>query len=82
MCTMEKILQDHVKLDSDTITNDIRPLVEAKTSINVKSIIAEVQSRFNYTVERLPCYQVLACCPNQRLDWRDMNEQKRLPIGY
>ncbi|XP_016191768.1 uncharacterized protein LOC107632615 [Arachis ipaensis] len=32
------------------MANAIRPLVEADPSIKVKSIIAEVQSRFNYTV--------------------------------
>ncbi|XP_025640615.1 uncharacterized protein [Arachis hypogaea] len=47
---MGKISQDHAKLDSDTIANAIRPLVEADPSIKVKSVIAEVQSRFNYTV--------------------------------
>nr|XP_025703873.1 uncharacterized protein LOC112805753 [Arachis hypogaea] len=41
---------DHAKLDSDTIADAIRLLVEADPSIKVKSIIAEVQSRFNYTV--------------------------------
>ncbi|XP_057746173.1 uncharacterized protein LOC130965427 [Arachis stenosperma] len=47
---MGKISQDHDKLDSDTIAEAIRPLVEADPSIKVKSVIAEVQSRFNYTV--------------------------------
>ncbi|RYR68782.1 hypothetical protein Ahy_A03g015252 [Arachis hypogaea] len=49
-CTMGTISQDHVKLDSDTIADAIRPLVEADPSIKVKSIIAKVQFRFNYTV--------------------------------
>ncbi|RYR15176.1 hypothetical protein Ahy_B04g071902 [Arachis hypogaea] len=49
-CTMGTISQDHAKLDSDTIADAIRPLVESDPSIKVKSIIAEVQSRFNYTV--------------------------------
>ncbi|RYR47136.1 hypothetical protein Ahy_A07g033083 [Arachis hypogaea] len=40
----------HAKLDSDTIADVIRPLVEADLSIKVKSIIAKVQSRFNYIV--------------------------------
>ncbi|RYQ85294.1 hypothetical protein Ahy_B10g104815 [Arachis hypogaea] len=48
-CTMGTISQDHAKLDSDTIADAISPLVEADMSIKVKSIIAEVQSRFNYT---------------------------------
>ncbi|KAL4329955.1 hypothetical protein AHAS_Ahas13G0351800 [Arachis hypogaea] len=50
MCTIGIISQDHVKLKSDTIADVIRPLIEADTSIKVKSIIAKVQSRFNYTV--------------------------------
>ncbi|XP_072093975.1 uncharacterized protein [Arachis hypogaea] len=50
MCTMGTISQDHARLDSDTIADAIRPLVEADPSIKVKYIIAEVQGRFNYTV--------------------------------
>ncbi|XP_016199368.1 uncharacterized protein LOC107640357 [Arachis ipaensis] len=50
MCTMGVISQDHSKLDSDTVAEAIRPLVETDPSIKVKSIIAEVQSRFNYTI--------------------------------
>ncbi|RYR11136.1 hypothetical protein Ahy_B05g079621 [Arachis hypogaea] len=49
-CTMGTISQDHAKLDSDTITDAIRPLVKTNPSIKVKSVIAEVQDRFNYTV--------------------------------
>ncbi|XP_057730021.1 uncharacterized protein LOC130945308 [Arachis stenosperma] len=49
-CTMETISQDRAKLDSNTIADAIRPLVEVDLSIKVKSIIAEVKSRFNYTV--------------------------------
>nr|XP_025611844.1 uncharacterized protein LOC112705214 [Arachis hypogaea] len=44
------ISQDHAKLDSDTIADAIRPLVESDPSLKVKSVIAEVQFRFNYTV--------------------------------
>ena len=47
---MGTISQNHAKLDSDTIADAIRPLVKADPLIKVKSIIAEVQSRFNYTV--------------------------------
>ncbi|RYQ80375.1 hypothetical protein Ahy_Scaffold1g106832 isoform A [Arachis hypogaea] len=47
-CTMGTISQDHAKLDSDTIADAIRPLVEADPSIKVKSVIAEVQGKFNY----------------------------------
>ncbi|XP_072087275.1 uncharacterized protein [Arachis hypogaea] len=50
------ISQDHAKLDSDTIADAIRPLVKADPSIKVKSIIAEVQSRFNYTVNGTHLY--------------------------
>ncbi|RYR50399.1 hypothetical protein Ahy_A07g037000 [Arachis hypogaea] len=46
--TMGTISQDHVKLDSHVIAETIRLLVEADPTIKVKSIIAEVQSRFNY----------------------------------
>ncbi|RYR26472.1 hypothetical protein Ahy_B02g060715 [Arachis hypogaea] len=49
-CTVGTISQDHSKLDSDTVAEAIRPLVETNPSIKVKSIIVEVQSRFNYTV--------------------------------
>ncbi|RYR37533.1 hypothetical protein Ahy_A09g042411 [Arachis hypogaea] len=44
------ISQDHSKLDSITIAEAIKLLVEADPSIKVKSVIAEVQSKFNYTV--------------------------------
>ncbi|RYQ82131.1 hypothetical protein Ahy_B10g100727 [Arachis hypogaea] len=49
-CTIGTISQDHSKLDSDTVAEAIRPLVETDSSIKVKSVIAEVQSRFNYTI--------------------------------
>ncbi|KAL4276825.1 hypothetical protein AHAS_Ahas20G0245900 [Arachis hypogaea] len=49
-CTKATISQDHSKLDSITIAEAIKPLVEADPSLKVKSIIAEVQSKFNYTV--------------------------------
>ncbi|RYR61909.1 hypothetical protein Ahy_A04g019159 [Arachis hypogaea] len=49
-CTMGMISHDHTKLDSDTIVDAIRTLVEADSLINVKSIIAKLQSRFNYTI--------------------------------
>ncbi|RYR62638.1 hypothetical protein Ahy_A04g020343 [Arachis hypogaea] len=48
--TMGTISQDHAKFDSCTIADAIRPLVETDPSIKVKSIIAKVQFRFNYTV--------------------------------
>ncbi|RYR02761.1 hypothetical protein Ahy_B06g081584 [Arachis hypogaea] len=38
------ISQDHSKLDSNTIAEVIKPLVEADPSIKVKSVIPEVQS--------------------------------------
>ncbi|RYQ80941.1 hypothetical protein Ahy_Scaffold1g107006 isoform B [Arachis hypogaea] len=49
-CTRAIISQDHSKLDSNTITEAVKPLVEADPLIKVKSVIAEVQSKFNYTV--------------------------------
>ncbi|XP_057761012.1 uncharacterized protein LOC130981430 [Arachis stenosperma] len=49
-CTRATISQDHSKLDSNTIVEVIKLLVEADPSLKVKSVIAEVQSKFNYTV--------------------------------
>ncbi|XP_057740446.1 uncharacterized protein LOC130957614 [Arachis stenosperma] len=49
-CTRATISQDHSKLDSLTIAEAIKPLVEADPSLKVKSVIAEVQSKFNYTI--------------------------------
>ncbi|RYR07339.1 hypothetical protein Ahy_B05g074674 [Arachis hypogaea] len=49
-CTRATISQDHSKLDSITIAEAIKQLVEADPSLKVKSVIAEVQSKFNYTV--------------------------------
>ncbi|XP_057744735.1 uncharacterized protein LOC130962550 [Arachis stenosperma] len=49
-CTRATISQDHSRLDSNTIAEAIKPLVEADPSLKVKSVIAEVQSKFNYTV--------------------------------
>ncbi|XP_057733983.1 uncharacterized protein LOC130949215 [Arachis stenosperma] len=48
--TIGTISQDHFKLNSDTVAKAIRPLVKTDPSIKVKSIIAKVQSRFNYTI--------------------------------
>ncbi|XP_057740107.1 uncharacterized protein LOC130957256 [Arachis stenosperma] len=49
-CTQATISQDHSKLDSNTIAEAIKPLVEDDPSIKVKLVIAEVQSKFNYTI--------------------------------
>ncbi|XP_020972542.1 uncharacterized protein LOC110269199 [Arachis ipaensis] len=49
-CTRATISQDHSKLDSTTIAEAIKPLVEADPALKVKLVIAEVQSKFNYTV--------------------------------
>ncbi|XP_057746855.1 uncharacterized protein LOC130966107 [Arachis stenosperma] len=49
-CIRANISQDHSKLDSITIAEVIKPLVEADPSLKVKSVIVEVQSKFNYTV--------------------------------
>ncbi|XP_016195371.1 uncharacterized protein LOC107636366 [Arachis ipaensis] len=63
-CTRATIFQDHSKLDSNTIAEAIKPLVEIDPSLKVKSVIAEVQSKFNYTdpstvihFETMPAYQ-------------------------
>ncbi|RYR15928.1 hypothetical protein Ahy_B04g072895 [Arachis hypogaea] len=47
---MRTISHDHSELDSDRDLEVIRPLVEFDPSIRVKSIFAEVQSMFNYTI--------------------------------
>ncbi|XP_020967507.1 uncharacterized protein LOC110266819 [Arachis ipaensis] len=49
-CTRATISQDHSKLDSTTIAEIIKPLVEADPALKVKSVITEAQSKFNYTV--------------------------------
>ncbi|RYR41964.1 hypothetical protein Ahy_A08g038411 [Arachis hypogaea] len=49
-CTTATISQDHSKLDTITIAEAIKPLVEVDPSLKVKSVIAEVQSKFNYTI--------------------------------
>ncbi|RYR56763.1 hypothetical protein Ahy_A05g022453 [Arachis hypogaea] len=49
-CTRSTISQDHSKLDLKTVAEAIKPLVEADPSIKVKSVIAKVQSKFNYTI--------------------------------
>ncbi|RYR14591.1 hypothetical protein Ahy_B04g071211 isoform A [Arachis hypogaea] len=49
-CTKSTIFQDHSKLDSNTIVVAIKPLVDVSPSIKVKSVITEVQSKFNYTI--------------------------------
>ncbi|XP_057740424.1 uncharacterized protein LOC130957597 [Arachis stenosperma] len=41
---------DHSKLDSNTIIEVIKLLIEADPSLKMKSVIAEMQSKFNYTV--------------------------------
>ncbi|XP_057734013.1 uncharacterized protein LOC130949260 [Arachis stenosperma] len=49
-CTRATISQDHSKLDSNTVAEAIKPLVEVDPSIRVKSVIAKVQAKFNYTI--------------------------------
>ncbi|RYQ90194.1 hypothetical protein Ahy_B09g096435 isoform B [Arachis hypogaea] len=68
-CTRATISQDHSKLDSTTIAEIIKPLVEADPALKVKSVITEAQSKFNYTAmchkepsavfhfETMPAYQ-------------------------
>ncbi|RYR56884.1 hypothetical protein Ahy_A05g022613 isoform A [Arachis hypogaea] len=48
--TKTTISQDHAKLNSNMISEVIKPLVEADPSLNVKSVITKVQSKFNYTI--------------------------------
>ncbi|RYR08132.1 hypothetical protein Ahy_B05g075684 [Arachis hypogaea] len=43
-CTRSTISQDHSKMDSKTVVEAIKPLVEVDPSIKVKSVIADVQS--------------------------------------
>ncbi|RYQ93306.1 hypothetical protein Ahy_B09g099578 [Arachis hypogaea] len=45
-CTRATISQDHSKLDSNTIAEAIKLLVEVDPSIKVKSVIAKVQSNY------------------------------------
>ncbi|XP_016195722.1 uncharacterized protein LOC107636744 [Arachis ipaensis] len=73
-CTMHTISQDHAKLDSDTIADAIRPLVEADPSIKVKSVITEVQSRFNYTTLPVWLKAMTAKMPRSRV------QIKMLPV--
>ncbi|RYQ96140.1 hypothetical protein Ahy_B08g091693 [Arachis hypogaea] len=40
----------HLKLDSDTIADTIRPLVEVDSSLKVRLVIEDVQSKFKYTI--------------------------------
>ncbi|XP_016195870.1 uncharacterized protein LOC107636914 [Arachis ipaensis] len=49
-CIRATISQYHSKLDSNTIAEVIKPLVEVDPFIKVKSVIAKVQSKFNYTI--------------------------------
>ncbi|XP_072084738.1 uncharacterized protein [Arachis hypogaea] len=67
-CTIETISQDYSKLDSDTVAEAIKPLVETDPSIKVKSIIAEVQSRFNYTISYRKAWAFRHCKPLVQVD--------------
>ncbi|RYR57381.1 hypothetical protein Ahy_A05g023117 [Arachis hypogaea] len=44
------ISHDHSNLDSDMIAEVMKPLVESDLFIKIKSIIAEIQAIFNYTI--------------------------------
>ncbi|RYQ95247.1 hypothetical protein Ahy_B08g090315 [Arachis hypogaea] len=48
--TIGTIFQHRSKLDSDTIVDAIRPLVEADPSLKIRVVIADVQLKFNYTI--------------------------------
>ncbi|XP_072076440.1 uncharacterized protein [Arachis hypogaea] len=67
-CTRATISQDHAKLDSITIAEAIKPLVEADPSLKVKSVIAEVQSKFNYTVSYRKAWAFRHCKPVVQVD--------------
>ncbi|XP_057720057.1 uncharacterized protein LOC130934511 [Arachis stenosperma] len=67
MCTTGTISQNHAKLDSDTITDAIKPLVEANSLIKVKSIIAKVQSKFNNTTLPVWLKAMTAKMPKSRV---------------
>ncbi|RYQ99925.1 hypothetical protein Ahy_B07g087939 [Arachis hypogaea] len=76
-CTMGTISQDHAKFDSDTIADAIRPLVEADPSIKVKSVITEIQGRFNYTVSyRKAWLAKQKAVPSHQ--WRNQKFHKRV----
>ncbi|XP_072062169.1 uncharacterized protein [Arachis hypogaea] len=49
-CSRITISQDYAKINSDMIVEVIKPLVEVDPSLEVKSVITEVQSKFNYTI--------------------------------
>ncbi|RYR15925.1 hypothetical protein Ahy_B04g072892 [Arachis hypogaea] len=49
-CTIAIISHGHLNLDSNTIAEAIKPLVEAGPSIKVRFVITDVQSKFNYTL--------------------------------
>ncbi|XP_072082112.1 uncharacterized protein [Arachis hypogaea] len=49
-CTRTTISQEHSKLDSNIVAEAIKLLVEVDPSIRVKSVISEVQAKFNYTI--------------------------------
>ncbi|XP_027367983.1 uncharacterized protein LOC113873840 [Abrus precatorius] len=49
-CTRGRISQDHTKLDSDTIAECIKPMVESDPSFKIKLVIGEIQSRYGYTI--------------------------------
>ncbi|RYR00026.1 hypothetical protein Ahy_B07g088075 [Arachis hypogaea] len=47
---IQREAHDHSNLDSYTIAEAMKSLVESNPFIKVKSIIAEVQARLNYTI--------------------------------
>ena len=50
ICTTSLISQDHVKLDSSIITNNIVHLVKTNPGIKIKTLIANMLQRFGYIV--------------------------------
>ncbi|RYR06597.1 hypothetical protein Ahy_B05g073910 isoform A [Arachis hypogaea] len=49
-CTIDIISQDHSKLDSDTIVDAIRLLVETDPYLKIRVVTTDVQLKFNYTI--------------------------------
>jgi len=49
-CTNSFISQDHARLDSSVIAHNVVHLVKTNPGIEIKTLIADMQQRFGYTV--------------------------------
>ncbi|XP_025702527.1 uncharacterized protein [Arachis hypogaea] len=74
-CTKSTISQDHSKLNSKTVAKAIKSLVEVDPSIKVKSVIAEVQSKFNYTISYRKAWAFRHCKPVVQVDGTHLYEK-------